>query len=176
MSKVHDYIKALVDEDGPYDGVIGFSEGASLAAALLLEGASNGDKYSIPMFRFAVFFNAVNLFSPSTGLGERMLESDFLSAMDTFTQGQSINQYPALECVYALRANAVPGLIRVPTLHVIGLNDAFRPSSEELIKLCDGRSAVVVRSTAAHEMPRGRSLAEVARRLDKMIATELMAS
>lgn len=175
MSKVHDYIKALVDVDGPYDGVIGFSEGASLAAAVLLEDASNRNEYSAPMFRFAVFFNAVNLFSPLTGLGERMLECDLLSAMDTFTQGKSINHYPALDCVYALRVNTVPALISVPTLHVIGLNDPFRSRSEELVKLCESRSAMVVRSTAAHEMPRGRSLAETARKLDMMITAELMA-
>lgn len=165
-----------MDQDGPYDGVVGFSEGAALAAALLLEDASSIDGQYAPMFRFAVFFNAVNLLSPSTALGRKMLESDAQDAMDTFTQGKGKHHYPALDCVYALCARTVPTLINVPTLHVIGLNDGFRDFSEDLIKLCEGRSAMVVRSMAGHEIPRGRGLAEVARKFDMMITAELMAT
>jgi hypothetical protein len=173
---VHDYVRAVVYQDGPYDGVVGFSEGAALAAALLLEDASGISGQYAPMFRFALFFNAVNLVSPSAALGRKMLESDVQNAMDTFTHEQGKHHHPALDCVYALCARTVPMLIDMPTLHVIGLNDGFRDFSEDLIKLCEGKSAMVVRSMAGHEIPRGRDLAEVAREFDMMITAELMAT
>ena len=173
---MHDYVRAVVYQDGPYDGVIGFSEGAALAAALLLDDASSISGQYAPMFRFAVFFNAVNLLSPSTALGRKMLESDVQNVMDTFTHEQGKHHHPALDCVYALCARTVPMLINVPTLHVIGLNDGSRDYSEDLIKLCEGGSAMVVRSSVGHEIPRGRGLAEVARKLDMMITAELIAT
>jgi hypothetical protein len=176
VSKVHDYVRAVVAQNGPYDGVIGFSEGAALAAALLLEDASSIDRRYVPMFRIAVFLNAVNLLSPSTALGKKMLENDARNAMDTFTEGLNKDQYPALDCVYALCAKTVPALINVPTLHIVGLKDGFRDFSEDLIKLCEGRSAMAVRSSASHEMPRGQGLKEVARKLDMMIEAECMAT
>lgn len=32
----HNFLRSIIEEDGPYDGVIGFSQGAALAASLLL--------------------------------------------------------------------------------------------------------------------------------------------
>jgi hypothetical protein len=129
-------------------------------------------------YRFSntLFFNAVNLVSPSTALGKKLLESDMQNAVDTFTHEQGKHHHPALDCVYALCARTVPVLINVPTLHVIGLNDGFRDYSEDLIKLCEGRSAMVVRSWVGHEIPRGSGLAEVARKLDTMITADLLAT
>jgi hypothetical protein len=176
VSKVHDYVRVVVAQNGPYDGVIGFSEGAALAAALLLEDASSVTRRQVPMFRFAVFLNAVNLLSPSTALGKRMSEIDARNAMDAFAGGVNKHQYPALDCVYALCAKSAPTLINIPTLHVIGLKDPFRDTSEDLIKLCEGELAMTVRSPAAHEMPRGQGLEDMARKLDMMIEAEQIAT
>lgn len=173
---MHEYVRAVVAQNGPYDGVIGFSEGAALAAALQLEEASSIDRQYAPMFRFAVFLNAVNLLSPSTALGKKMPEVDARNAMDAFTGGGNKHQYPALDCVYALCAKTAPTLINVPTLHIIGLKDDFRDFSEDLIKLCEGELAMTVRSPVNHEMPRGQALKEVARKLDMMIEAECMAT
>jgi len=176
VSKVHSYVRAIAAQNGPYDGIIGFSEGAALAAALLLEDASSVDRQRSPMFRFAVFLNAVNLLSPSTALGKKMSEIDARSAMDAFTGGANKQNYPALDCVYALCAKSAPTLINIPTLHVIGLEDTFRDTSEDLIKLCEGGLAMTVRSPASHEMPRGRGLKEMARKIDMMIEAEQTAT
>lgn len=176
VSRVHDYIRAVVAQDGPYDGVIGFSEGAALAAAILIEDTSSVDGWCIPTFRFAMFFNAVNLLSPTKAFGKRLLESDVKKAMDTFTEGANKHQYPALDCVYTLCAKSVPALINVPTLHVLGLRDNFREASEELIKLCEGHRATTVRTTAGHEMPRGQEMKQVAEKLDEMIGADYSAT
>jgi hypothetical protein len=176
VSEVHDYVRAVVAHDGPYDGVIGFSEGAALAAALILEDASDVDRRYAPMFQIAVFVNAVTLLSPSASLGKKMLESDVQHAMDLFTKGGKKHNTVVLDCVYALSANTVPALITIPTLHVVGLEDDFRGFSEDLIKLCETGSAMTVRSTAGHEMPRGQKLEEMARKLDNIITAELMST
>jgi hypothetical protein len=166
----------VVAHDGPYDGIIGFSEGAALAAALLLEDASDEHRRYAPIFQIAVFVNAVNLLSPSTSLGKRMLESDMQHAMDLFTKGDKKHNTLVQDCVYALSANTVPALITIPTLHIVGLEDDFRGFSEDLVKLCESGSAMTVHSTAGHEMPRGQKLEEMAWKLDNIITAELMST
>lgn len=171
---MHDYVRGVQAQRGPYDGIIGFSEGAALAAALLLEDALNIGRRHTPMFRFAVFVNAVNLISPSAKLGKKLSEDEARNMMDAFTGGPSKHLYP-LDCVYALCAKTVPALINIPTLHVIGIKDKFCNRSEDLVKLCEGRLATTVRSPAKHEMPRGQALKEMARKLDMMIEAGCMA-
>lgn len=50
-----DYIEQVIQEPdlGPFDGILGFSEGASAAASLLLRQAA---QQHAPAFKFAVFF------------------------------------------------------------------------------------------------------------------------
>ncbi|KAH7068089.1 EF-hand calcium-binding domain protein [Paraphoma chrysanthemicola] len=74
VEKVHDYLTTVIAEDGPYDGIIGFSEGAALSASYLLSKeyqASLGDVYDYPdtEIKMAVFFNSVKLYSPSEEIG-----------------------------------------------------------------------------------------------------------
>lgn len=56
-----DFIEQTVEEhdDGPFDGILGFSEGSSVAASLMLRRAAQG---RVPLFRFAIFFCAVLTF------------------------------------------------------------------------------------------------------------------
>ena len=69
----------MIEEDGPYDGIIGFSQGASLAASLLLchehTRSSLSDEQPDPLFKVAIFFNAVMLFSPSRDIGSEITEA-----------------------------------------------------------------------------------------------------
>ena len=53
-----DYVEQKVEEhvDGPFDGILGFSEGASVAASLMLRRAAQN---KIPLFRYAIFFCAI---------------------------------------------------------------------------------------------------------------------
>lgn len=74
MQPVHDYLWSIIEEDGPYDGVIGFSQGAALAASFLLchkyikkHSASRGNAGD--PFKVAIFFNSVMLISPSESIG-----------------------------------------------------------------------------------------------------------
>lgn len=174
VSKVHDYVKAAIAQNGPYNGVIGFSEGAALAAALLLENAAGVGPLVEPMFGFAVFFNAVNVLSPSKELG-RMFEIEERDSRKSFEEGNIDHGSPALDCVYALCSDAAPRLIAVPTLHVIGLQDVFVEHSYDLVKLCRSENATVLTSSVGHEVPKSHDWDLVARKVDNMIMSRSFA-
>ncbi|KAL6230300.1 hypothetical protein BDW75DRAFT_234510 [Aspergillus navahoensis] len=59
----HDLVKDVAEDEGPFDGVIGFSQGASLALSILYHHEiCHLDRP--PPFRFAIFFCAVLSISP----------------------------------------------------------------------------------------------------------------
>jgi Serine hydrolase (FSH1) len=79
VEKVHEYLQSVIDEDGPYDGIVGFSEGAAIAASFLLSqeyeatfGQAGGGLDS--EFKMAIFFNAVKPYSPSEEIGSDAAE------------------------------------------------------------------------------------------------------
>jgi hypothetical protein len=52
-----DYLYQIMEEDGPFDGIIGYSEGATVAATLILhEQRRLAIEGREPMFKFAMFF------------------------------------------------------------------------------------------------------------------------
>jgi hypothetical protein len=52
-----DYLYRIMEEDGPFDGIIGYSEGATVAATLILYEQHRFETYGIPpMFKCALFF------------------------------------------------------------------------------------------------------------------------
>lgn len=52
-----DYLYRIMEEDGPFDGIIGYSEGATVAATLLLHEQRRFETEGIePMFKCALFF------------------------------------------------------------------------------------------------------------------------
>ncbi|EXJ92784.1 hypothetical protein A1O3_01336 [Capronia epimyces CBS 606.96] len=96
IQESHHFLQTIIDEDGPYDGVIGFSQGAALAASFLLchehararnqpslhlQDSTSDPKHARshgsapnPPFKVAVFLNSVMLFSPSVDIGDDISE------------------------------------------------------------------------------------------------------
>jgi hypothetical protein len=96
VEKVHEYLQSVIDEDGPYDGIIGFSEGAALAASFLLsrEYRTTFDPVSENLmsdFKMAVFFNSVKPYSPSEEIGSDAAEQfqQELRRHSLFLKGQT---------------------------------------------------------------------------------------
>jgi hypothetical protein len=51
------YLLKIMKDEGPFDGIIGYSEGATVAATLLLHEQRRFKKKGIkPMFKYAIFF------------------------------------------------------------------------------------------------------------------------
>jgi hypothetical protein len=59
VHECYEDILDIVDEDGPFDGVVGFSQGAAAAATALLYSQSL-DNTAPPLFKFAIFFCATS--------------------------------------------------------------------------------------------------------------------
>lgn len=52
-----DYLYRIMREQGPFDGIIGYSEGATVAATLILHEQRRFETHGIPpMFKCALFF------------------------------------------------------------------------------------------------------------------------
>ena len=51
------YLYNLMEKEGPFDGIVGYSEGATIAGTLLLHEQLMQENHGrIPMFKFALFF------------------------------------------------------------------------------------------------------------------------
>lgn len=55
------YLEEVINEEGPFDGVIGFSQGAACAARLLLH-CQKADPNACPPFKVAIFLCTASLF------------------------------------------------------------------------------------------------------------------
>lgn len=63
VKSAHDFILDTIEEEGPFDGVMGFSQGASLALSMLYHHEVY-QPHQPPPFRFAVFFCSILSISP----------------------------------------------------------------------------------------------------------------
>lgn len=90
----------LVAEDGPFDGILGYSQGATLAAQALLRHDSDnpgGDDAKKQPFKFAIFFNGA---TPS-----RVLELGYRPEPVV----ADLTQPLALKFLHAMKANPLLG-------------------------------------------------------------------
>lgn len=127
------YLEEIIEEEGPFDGIIGFSQGAAFAARLLLRHQER-DPLTPPPFKMAVFFCASSLFYFKT-------TQEYEERMKTFA---------------AIR-------LQVPTVHVIGSRDPHRPFGLDLTDLCDRRVRKVIEHKMGHEIPREKDVIEIVR-------------
>lgn len=63
VAEAFELVNEIIDEDGPFDGIMGFSQGASLAASLLLQRQLDHPSKP-PQFQFAIFICGLLPFSP----------------------------------------------------------------------------------------------------------------
>ena len=65
MEMALEYLHLFMEQEGPFEGVIGWSEGAAVAATLLLEDSAMCDRdHSISKFKCAIFFAGAPPFTP----------------------------------------------------------------------------------------------------------------
>ncbi|KEY66397.1 hypothetical protein S7711_05831 [Stachybotrys chartarum IBT 7711] len=71
------YIVDIMAKRGPFDGIIGYSEGATVAATMLLYEQRQRERYgTLPMFKYAVFFAGWPPVDPKTHAQVLADESD----------------------------------------------------------------------------------------------------
>ncbi|KAF7595010.1 hypothetical protein BBP40_007611 [Aspergillus hancockii] len=52
LARAFEYTMQIIEKQGPFDGVMGFSQGAALACSLLINHAATND---VPLFKVAIF-------------------------------------------------------------------------------------------------------------------------
>lgn len=71
----HELVHEIIEDEGPFDGVIAFSQGAALALSLLMDQELNNPG-TRPIFSFAALFSCPIVLSPDTKLNrERLREA-----------------------------------------------------------------------------------------------------
>jgi len=133
VDKAIAYLEEIMEEEGPFDGVIGFSQGAAVAARLILIHQER-DLFGPQPFKVAVFLCAASLFHAEN-------KTEYAENMMTVSKMK----------------------IQIPTVHVIGTKDPHRPYSLDIAKLCDKRDSRIIDCDMGHEIPRDRVVTESCR-------------
>jgi predicted esterase len=112
---------------GPFDAVLGFSQGAGLAAMLLMRQHYQSPT-SPPSFKCAVFFSPVSIYDPVAYVerGELIVLSGMVNGI-----------YP----------------ITIPTFVSYGKQDMRKDECEGLMKVCDPQALEVLVHGKGHEIP-----------------------
>ncbi|KAG0649045.1 hydrolase [Hyphodiscus hymeniophilus] len=178
----------IVKEEGPFDGILGYSQGATLAAQVILRHTQQYPfaAHSERPFRFAIFINAGTP-AKITPLTEEVkdVSSSELPAEDAMLYSQlgknnpnirlaqySNGRYIVTDGSFAMtKWDAVwdGTVINFPTLHV-RCPDDFKAYGEELYKLCHPDLAQQVLHSHGHDFPRGYSEMRDIARLIKVTA------
>lgn len=123
-------LSQYIVEEGPFDGVIAFSQGAALVSAYLIQ-ISNQQKFRPKPFRCAIFLSGARPYDPQA-LAEGRVEY--------------------------FEPKGTQSTIVLPTTHIWGSRDAsFREQSEALSALCDEGQREVYIHGQGHEIPGSRA-------------------
>ncbi|KAF4629254.1 hypothetical protein G7Y89_g8897 [Cudoniella acicularis] len=133
--------------EGPFDGVIAFSQGAAVAATLLARPlCQDASKSCLTPFKCAIFFSAV------PAVDYDALSKGETRIIDNITDGE---------------------LIQIPTAHIWGRKDSeWSDGSEKLSKICAADSRSVYIHDGGHEVPGLRlcdSLAETVKAIRRTV-------
>lgn len=121
-------LEKLVDEDGPFDGVMSFSLGATLASSFIIYKLRQNKRKELisPTFRCAIFF--------SGGIPEEMSENGLERRVMSWQEDGEV--------------------IQIPTAHIWGANDHMYPDfGKVLSKLCQEEQKAVFIHPGGHEIP-----------------------
>ncbi|KAM0326970.1 hypothetical protein ACHAQA_006091 [Verticillium albo-atrum] len=133
-----DFLDDVVEEQGPFDAILGFSQGASVACSYLLH--LNQREGSCSPFRFALFFS-------SGGLSADSLELLELATSPSVTGSRQAEQYPATGSMAKQK-------LTIPSLHVYGNVDELKNDALEMMRLWDSGTAAAESHSGGHVIPR----------------------
>ncbi|KAH6673998.1 serine hydrolase FSH [Plectosphaerella plurivora] len=118
----------VVADQGPFDGILGFSQGASVACAYLAH-LDRRDGSCAP-FRFALFFSSGGL------------SVDHLLLLRRLSDGEQ-RQPSAFDAIFS-----------IPSLHVYGTADDLKDNALAMTRLWRPGSAAIVTHPGGHVVPR----------------------
>lgn len=123
-SKALDDLDSFIDAEGPFDAVMAFSQGAGLAATLMLRHSRQN---SASPFKLAIFF------SGGVPADPELLAEGIVRRLDPDVEGE---------------------VIHTPTAHIYGSNDhRLESDSQNLSRLCSVTNKTVQIHNGGHEIP-----------------------
>ncbi|KAF3760396.1 hypothetical protein M406DRAFT_324809 [Cryphonectria parasitica EP155] len=144
-SSVQEAIRRLldmIDADPEIEGILGYSEGATTAATLLLEERrllQEGGR--LPRIKRAIFFAG---WPPLSMAGGK---------------------------IHVLLADQSHDIIDIPTLHIIGCNDPYIAGAVALYNMCDQETAEMFDHGKGHTVPRdSMTIRELCDAIERLIA------
>jgi len=156
IEEQHRFIMDIVAEEGPFDGVMGFSQGASLAASILIHHQIE-TPWLPPPFRVAIFLCATYPHSRNSVDGKDVTDkvptSELPGRRSSTDSGYSSDEDSAKDSIRVLYANSTKARIQIPTAHLYGENDQYLHESLEVVDLCDQRLSIEYKHKGGHEVP-----------------------
>ncbi|KAI4158303.1 MAG: hypothetical protein LQ342_007569 [Letrouitia transgressa] len=181
----HAWLDSLIARQGPYDGVMCFSQGCSLIASYCLYHQSETPSSPLP-FKVAIFICGGVPFlaledlgveiserareinnSSSRALSEQASADSILAsgsnrwiAVDGTVAGTNKVVNPAN--VFGLDFTRIPGNLRIkiPTVHVFGSKDPRYPASLQLVQISEGKLRKTYDHGGGHDVPRNSEVSE----------------
>jgi predicted esterase len=124
VQRMLDDLYRSIEEHGPFHGVLGYSEGATVAATLLVDDLQRRKKQGLgSSFRCAIFFAG---WPPLATEGENTI----------------------------LLSDEVGEIITIPTFHIVGASDPYLPGCMALYNVCDSDLAEMFDHGKGHMIPR----------------------
>jgi len=156
IEEQHEFIMNIVDEEGPFDGVMGFSQGASLAASILIHHQIE-KPWLPPPFRVAVFLCAIYAHSRNSLDGKDVTDkvpaSELPDRRRSTDSGYSSDDDSGRDSIRVFYADSTKARIQIPTAHLYGENDSYLHESLEIVDLCDQRLSLEFKHKGGHEVP-----------------------
>lgn len=170
-----------MEKQGPYDGVITFSQGCALVSSYMLYKQWFDPDLPSP-FKFAMFICGGVPITVLKDLGvpvskevEELDERTKMQLMEK-TKGEITRdrwqvtdyasvvrraQFDSDDC-FGLNLNTIPQelKIRIPTVHVYGCKDPRLPATVQLAGLCDPYIRKVYDHGGGHEIPRTKEVSD----------------
>ena len=143
-------LSSYIEANGPYDGVIAFSQGSCLASTLMLQHHRTDPDDGAPLFKCAIFLSGILPFdTDALGAGQRKQIGKINAAEAEYCDSSSEDESDLEDVVDAFR---------IPTAHIWGLNDDHPlPQGDRLYQLCPGQLRVAVTHREGHSIPSRRN-------------------
>ncbi|MCJ1298808.1 hypothetical protein MMC08_001598 [Hypocenomyce scalaris] len=144
IAEQHEVVSEIIEDEGPFDVVMGFSQGAALAASIILHHQIE-QPLSPPLFRAAVFISSFRPFSRDPSLGVDITEDPGTYAPPSAKEGLARCRWmdPAV----------TKARIQIPTAHIYGDKDEFLNQALELVKLSEMSLASTFVHQGGHDIP-----------------------
>ncbi len=179
VADAHDLVLTFIEDEGPFDAVIGFSQGAALASSVMLRRAK--DPSLEPLFQLAIFICAslpfdldappvvvdkapggrLKFLNAAAADGGREIPQSSVGAQsliqELHSQGYGGMLKDGMHILRRFHLRTQPGgkfNMGVPTVNIVGKKDGYFQQGLSLAELGGSRGTVILDHGAGHEVPR----------------------